>query len=392
MTRSIEELTITAQPLNAYGSLESVIRDLRRHRPLTLNADVRHQAHPQEDFTAWQQQARACLQDGLHYDPGTLDLRAEVLARTEHEGFVLERVAFNTTPWFRVEGYFLLPTGVPLPVPGLVVFHAWGGPMIFGKERIVNTGRDHPLLAEHRDKVYSGQHLAEVFARAGYAAIVIDAYHFGERAPRGINQIPASYDPFDLPISDAVAVNRLTGDLLYLGVRQLNWAGTTWMGVNYWDDSRCVDYLLSRPEVDPKRIGCTGLSGGGWRTNMLAALDARIRAAVSAGWMTTGDHQQLYNISGAVGTFCLLPGVWQELDVPDLIAMSASCASMVVVGEQDNLFPTEGVDEAGRQIAAAYTWAGCPERFRMWRPSKIHCYDADVQREAITWLDRWLKA
>jgi hypothetical protein len=139
-----------------------------------------------------------------------------------------------------------------------------------------------------------------------------------------------------------VALDERVREQLYLGVRQLNWAGTTWMGVNYWDDSRCVDYLQSRPEVDPDRIGCTGLSGGGWRTNVLAALDRRISASVSVGWMTTGDYQQVCNISGGIGTFCLLPGVWNRLDVPDLTTMAAPGASMVVSGQQDTLFAPEG--------------------------------------------------
>ncbi len=51
------------------------------------------------------------------------------------------------------------------------------------------------------------------------------------------------------------------------------------------------------------------LSGGGWRTNVLAALDDRIRASVSVGWMTTGDYQRVYYFDGAIGTSCLLPGV-----------------------------------------------------------------------------------
>ena len=75
-----------------------------------------------------------------------------MIDREERPDFTLERVAFNTAPWSRVNGYFLLPANVDLPVPGLVVFHAWGGPMLFGKERIVDTGRDHALLAQHRDQ------------------------------------------------------------------------------------------------------------------------------------------------------------------------------------------------------------------------------------------------
>ena len=160
-------------------------------------------------------------------------------------------MAFNTTPWTRVNGYFLLPDGVAYPVPGLVVFHAWGGPMLFGKERVVNSGRDHPLLPEHRDKVYSGRYLAEEFAKRGYAVIVIDAHHFGERAPRGLNGIPETTTPLTLTINEYVSLDTRVREQLYLGVRQLNWAGTTWMGVNYWDDSRCVDYLLQPARGGP---------------------------------------------------------------------------------------------------------------------------------------------
>ena len=54
-----------------------------------------------------------------------------------------------------------------------------------------------------------------------------------------------------------------------------------------YDDMRAVDLLLSLPEVDPHRIGCIGLSGGGSRSTYLAGRDARIRAAVIVAWMTT---------------------------------------------------------------------------------------------------------
>jgi dienelactone hydrolase len=321
-----------------------------------------------------------------------VDLKAEVLGREERPEFTLEHVAFQTAPWSRVKGCFLLPKEVPLPVPGLVVFHAWGGPMGFGKERIVNFERDHPVLVAHRERAYSGKYLAEEFAKRGYAVIVIDAHHFGERAPRSVGDIPESIDPFSLSEEEYAELDRKLRDLLYLGVRQLNWAGTTWMGVNFWDDSRCVDYLLSRPEVDQARLGCTGLSGGGWRTNFLAALDRRVKASVSVGWMTTGDYQQVYNVTGAIGTFCLLPGVWDRLDVPDLTILAAPHASMVVSTSHDELFPPEGQEESARQIRAGYAWAGCEDKFGYFNPPKPHCYDADIQQAAFDWFARHLSS
>lgn len=391
MPKDLSHLKVSRESLNLYGSLEPMIQGIRAHRPLDLNAERWREAHPGGTFDEWRDAAAACLLDGLHYEPGPLDLQAELIGREQRDGFVLERVAFNTTPWIRVNGFFLLPQDADLPVPGVVVFHAWGGPMGFGAERIVNVGRDHPVLKSHREDVYSGNYLAEVFVRAGYAVIVIDAHHFGERAPRGLGGIPDEVDPFELTEAEYNELDAKIRAQLYLGVRQLNWAGATWMGVNFWDDSRCVDYLLSRPEVDGKRIGCTGLSGGGWRTNVLAALDRRIKASVSGCWMTTGDYQQVYNVAGCVGTFCLLPGVWDRMDIPDLINLAAPNASMVFNNSEDTLFPPEAQQDAARQIRAAFEWAGCPEQFGHTNLPKPHCFDAELQSIAIEWFDRHLK-
>ncbi|QDT05512.1 Alpha/beta hydrolase family protein [Rubripirellula lacrimiformis] len=377
-------------PLSQYGSLEPVIQAMRAQRPLDLNSELWRSEHPGSNYENWAQQARAVLDHGLHYDAGKLDLKATTTAKWETDDFVRETIEFNTAPWFRVPGYFYTPKNVPLPAPALVIFHEWGGPMLFGADRV--SGEPiHEAIVEHRDRYTSGRAIADWYAAQGYAVVVIDAYHFGRRAPRSLGGLPDSYDPATLDPETLNRYDSIVRDQLYTGVRELNWAGTTWAGVNYGDDRRCIDYLLSRPEVDPERIGCTGLSGGGWRTNLLTALDPRIKAAVSVGWMTTGDSQQIYNLSGAVGTFCLLPGVWNRIDIPDLIAMAAPKAVMVVSGTKDRLFPPSGQRDAARQIKAAYTWAGCPERFREYAPEKPHCYDAEIQAEALSWLDKHLK-
>ncbi len=377
-------------PLSSYGSLEASIQNLRAHRPLDLSAPEWRRQHPSSNHDQWARQARALLAEGLHYDAGKPELNAVTTARWETESFVRETIEFNTAPWFRVPGYFYTPKKVPLPAPSLVVFHEWGGPMLFGADRVSGEPL-HPVITDHRRRYTGGRALADWFASHGYAVIVIDAYHFGRRAPRGMSGLPEAYDPAKLDDATLKRYETVVRDGLYLGVRQLNWAGTTWAGVNYGDDSRCVDYLLSRKEVDPERIGCTGLSGGGWRTNILAALEPRIKAAVSVGWMTTGDTQQPYNVSGAIGTFCLLPGVWNRLDVPDLIAMAAPKAVMVVSTTKDPLFPPLGQREAARQIADAYAWAGCAARFRDYAPAKEHCYDAEIQTEALAWFNTHLK-
>jgi dienelactone hydrolase len=385
------EETLGRKPINSYGSLEGSIQAMRAYRPLDLNAEVWKMANPGRSHQEWAREARECLRRGLHYDLPPVDLNSATLARVESAEFIRETIEFNSTPWFRVPGYFYIPKNVPLPAPALLVLHEWGGPMLFGADR-VSGAAVHPAVTKHRATYTSGRALADWYASKGYAVIVIDAYHFGRRAPRGLGGLPQNYEPATLDDATLAKYDDLARAALYLGVRELNWAGTTWAGVNFGDDSRSVDYLLSRKEVDPGRIGCTGLSGGGWRTNMIAALEPRVKAVVSVGWMTTGDTQQAYNLSGAIGTFCLLPGVWNRLDVPDLIAMAAPRACMVVGGSEDRLFPPLGQREASRQIAEAFHWAGVPDRFRSYAPAKPHCYDEDIQEEALAWFNKHLKA
>lgn len=371
-----------------HTAFDCAVQKMRSARPLDLSAAK------WSDLQSWQKQARECLLTGLHYHPGPVDLQAETIETFDHGDYIRECVRFNTAPWFRVEGWFLLPRHVPRPMPAILLLHDWGGPMFFGKDRMYDLGDSCDLLDKFRAYAHGGRYLSETFCRAGYAVLSIDAYHFGTRAPYGKYGIPC-IDPRQLlktyegTAEFNVYESRLRENL-YLSLRQLQWAGTTWAGINFWDDARCVDYLLSRPEVDGNRLGVTGLSGGGYRTNLLMALEDRLQAAASIGWMTTNDGVAEFNLAGAIGTFCLLPGVWNRLDVSDLVAMGFPKKSLVVVGQQDALFPPAGVDESFRQIADAYRRFGHPEYLALERPDKPHCYDCEVQQLALDWFAKWL--
>src|SRR5688572_33347199 len=83
-------------------------------------------------------------------------LNAVTTARWETDSFVRETIEFNTTPWFRVPGYFYVPKNMPLPAPALVVFHEWGGPILFGADRVSGEPL-HPAITEHRRRNSSGR-------------------------------------------------------------------------------------------------------------------------------------------------------------------------------------------------------------------------------------------
>ena len=112
-------------------------------------------------------------------------------------------------------------------------------------------------------------------------------------------------------------------------VKALTLAGATWPGVVFWDDMRTVDYLLTRPEVDPRRIGCQGVSMGGYRSLFLAALDARIRAACVVGFMST-TRPMIHAHLDTHSFVHFLPAIHRYLDWPDVASLTAPRSLMVL--------------------------------------------------------------
>lgn len=386
------------QPQGLYGELESFFQGYRSRFPLDLSAANWRKANPAGTFLEWRGKVRSFLLENLHYDPGFVDLQPEVLAVEQRDGYRVEDIAFNTAPWCRVKGSLLRPDGVG-PFPAIVALHSWGGPMLLGKDRLVSRGKTHPRLTDFLDKGYGGRFCGDDLAKRGYVVLAIDAFHFGSRLPWGAQVtntfqelwLPAQVDPLDLSVDEFDKWHNRAKEALFLSLKYLNWAGTTWAGVNFWDDSRCVDYLIAREEVDASRIGCFGQSGGGWRTHFLTALDDRIAASVSSCWLTTGNWGHMYNFSGTIGTFSMLPGVWQRIDLADIVLLAAPRPAMVISGQDDCLFAPEGVDLANRIIEKGYTWAEAPDSYHFHYPPKPHCFDLDNQSAAWKWLDSWLK-
>jgi cephalosporin-C deacetylase-like acetyl esterase len=176
-----------------------------------------------------------------------------------------------------------------------------------------------------------------------------------------------------------------------LVARTIGTAGFTWAGLIFWDDLRTLDYLASRPEVDPQRLGCVGLSVGGWRTAHLAAFDARIRAGVDVCWLTSFRDLQANHVRNTVGFTKLLPGLYRQLDMPDVVSLAAPRPLLCINGLQDKLFPVEtGVRAAYKTLETVYAKLGAVEKFRGHLYDTPHEFNAQMQEEAWAWFKRWL--
>lgn len=338
------------------------------------------------DLNAWKTEARQRVLNHLQYQPPKCDPRPEIVERTEHPGYTQEKLYFNTTPDLRVPAYVLIPKEAQRPLPALVALHDHGGFYFWGKEKLVE-GDDPPALTQFKQQSYGGKSIASEMARQGYLVIVIDMFYWGERRML-LEGDPADWRERPRTIADerVAEFNRRASQNEDLVARTIGAAGFTWPGVMLWDDIRTVDYLLTRPEVNPHRIGCVGLSVGGFRSCHLAALDERIKAAVVVGWMSSFPRQLQHHIRYTIGHTMLMPGLYQHLDYPDVASLAMPRALMVINGSKDGLFELEGVRHCFSKLENCYRKAGVPEQLRTRLYDTPHEFNVEMQAEAWGWL------
>jgi dienelactone hydrolase len=373
-------------PDSQVGSLAPLVRKMAAHS--TQELSFLHDRFA--DLDPWKREARGKIRELLRYDPPPCAPAAEVVERVDCGSYVREKIYFNTAPDLRVPAYVLLPKGEKQRRPAIVALHDHGGFFVWGKEKIVDQENEHPSLTEFKRRSYGGRSYANELARRGYVVIVIDMFYWGERRMLLAADPAAWHQPPKMSAEDVKAFNARSGSGATLIATALFEAGVTWSGVMFLDDIRTVDYLLTRPEVDPERIGCCGLSVGGFRSAWLAGLDSRIRAAVVVGWMcAAGD--MLESKLTSVGFWKTVPGLYRYMDLPDVVSMTAPSALMTIQGTQDKLFTEEGVKAAYEKIAKVYNKAGATDRYEGVTYDGPHEFNLAMQDKAFAWLDRWLK-
>ena len=162
-----------------------------------------------------------------------------------------------------------------------------------------------------------------------------------------------------------------------VGQHEVREDGRTLMGERLWDLMRCVDYLESLPDADPARIGCAGLSLGGEMAMWLAAMDTRIAATVSAGFLTMMDQMEQNH--------CMcwkFDGLRALVDFPDIYALIAPRPLQCQNGlqEPENQFTVSLARQALAQITPAYADLGAPENARL----HVHDGGLEIDLDAMT--------
>jgi dienelactone hydrolase len=165
----------------------------------------------------------------------------------------------------------------------------------------------------------------------------------------------------------------------YLG-QQCFLAGSSAARYFAWDGIRAIDYLVSRPEVDPDRIGVTGISGGGTQTSYIAALDDRVLAASPTCYIT-GFRRLLESIGPQDAEQNFNAGIAHGIDHADFLELRAPKPTLVTATTRD-FFSIQGARESVAEARRAFQALGAEDHLAILEDDFGHGYTRKL-REGI---------
>jgi dienelactone hydrolase len=326
-------------------------------------------------------QVRAALRKLLDRPRVPLDARVTT-TKDLGDGMTLEQLTFATEKKAdgsveRVPTVVLRPETVKEKLPVVIVLHGTGG----SKEGMVPFLKElvkRKLIGVAIDARYHGGRAGGAKGADAYNQAIVRAWKAGPGAAR---EYPFYYD-------------------------------------TCWDLWRLVDYLQTRPDVDARRLGMIGFSMGGIETWLSAAADERIRVAVPAiavqsfRWSLENDRWQ--GRARTIGRahdaaardlgepavnqrVCralwnkVVPGIVDQFDCPSMLRLFAGRPLLIVSGTRDPNCPYAGAKLAIAAAEQAYQDAGARDRLRVLSADVGHTVTGEQRREALDWLERWLK-
>ncbi len=305
------------------------------------------------DIAARQRALRAKFVEAIGGFPEKTPLNAKTVGTLKREGYTVEKVIYESRPDHHVTANFYLPAGKG-PFPGVLM----------------------PMGHSPTGKSDSAQQRAAILlAQNGIASLVYDPIGQGERSQL--------LDKIGNP-----AIKGSTSEHTMVGVGAIL-VGRGTASYRIWDGIRSLDYLASRPEIDAKKLGCTGCSGGGTLTSYLMALDERIVAAAPSCYLTSlerlfatlGPQDAEQNITGQVAL---------GIEHADYIFLHAPRPTLILASTRD-FFDIRGTWDTFREAKRVYTLLGVPEKLDIIEADAGHGYPKAHREAMARFMSRWLK-
>ena len=320
-----------------------------------------------EDCIAYQKRMREFFVRQLGGFPKRAPLNARVVGKLSGDGFRVEKVIYESEPRHHVTALMYLPETQP-PYPAVLI--------PCGHSR---TGK----AAE------SYQRIAILLAKNGIAALCYDPIGQGERHQMLADKPQEHYrgiPRYKPPHPSVVFISTTEHTLVGVGAILL---GSNTARYRIWDGMRSIDYLTSRPDIDPKRIGCTGISGGGTLTRYLMALDDRVACAAPGCFLST--FRRLIDTSGPQDAEQNIFGqIAFGMDEAEYVMMRAPKPTLILAGTRDRTFDITGTWDIFRDAKRFYSRLGFPERVELAEPDVPHGFPMELRVASTRWMRRWL--
>ena len=305
-----------------------------------------------EQIAEYQKQLREKFIEALGGLPERTPLNPQVTGVVKRDGYRVEKVIFESRPKHHVSALLFLPDAGKHkpPYPGVLVPCGHSA-----------NGKAHDAY----------QTMGAFLALNGIAGLVFDPIDQGERSQM-LSQLP-----------------KLAGTRAHtmLGIGSIL-LGRNTASFEIWDGMRAIDYLQSRPEVDPKRIGCTGNSGGGTQTSYLMSLDERIVAAAPSCYITGFER-----LLDTIGPQDAEQNIYGQLDFgmdhADYLMMRAPMPILICAATED-FFDITGVWNSFRYAKRLYTRMEYAERIDLLENDAGHNYNRLQRQGIVRWMSRWL--
>jgi dienelactone hydrolase len=283
----------------------------------------------------WQKRLRAKVVELLGGFPKERPpLQAQSLEVREFRGYRREKFVFQSRAGVAVLGYLLTPAAgkAPHPVMICVPGHGRGVDDIVGidAQGADRTGKDG---YQHDFALQVVEH--------GMAAVAIEPMAFGCRR-----------DPLTRKKGlGTAACQPAAGAALLFGETMIGW--------RVFDVMRTIDWIETRPELNAKRVGCMGISGGGTCTTFATALEPRLRAAMISGYLNT-FRDSIMSLSHCIDNY--VPGILNWAEMYDVAGLIAPRPLFVESGERDDIFPIAASRASFARVKKVYEVFGAGDR------------------------------
>jgi hypothetical protein len=251
-------------------------------------------------------------------------ISAELINVENRQGFVLETLMLQLNGIETVPAYFAKPLNDVEPLPTVIFNHSHGGNFDQGKEELLTSS-----------SYLQSPSFVEEIIELGFAVCSIDMWGFNQRKGKQESEL----------------------------VKEMLLDGQTLWGMRLFDNMALLDYLETRPDVNPDRIGAIGMSMGGLMSWWLAALDERIKVTVDIAAQV--DIETLKQKRGLDhhGFYYYVPGFLKHFSTLEVQEMIAPRPRLSMIGKDDRMCPIEGAEFLNEQLKKTYEQQCFPQNW-----------------------------